>query len=158
MGATVELIYQYRQLVGRCDAGTGLDFDEIDTLNSVESQLPPQPPIEHDDWYTGETSEAIPAVLRGYRLNDDVDIVNLGPLGCVCRRAPFAEEGTTVEVVVEREAPAVSYRFKAEVRWMQDDGDDFALGLAFVGVPLQVRYSTSRERTATASPEAQVAA
>ena len=33
--------------------------------------------------------------------------------------------------------------------WLEDDGDDYALGLEFVGVPLQVRYATARElRTA----------
>lgn len=159
MGTTVELVYQYRQLVGRCDAGTGLDFDEIDTLTTVEHLLAAQPPIGANDWRTAEAEDAIPAVLRGPRLDDDIDITHLGPRGCVCRNAPYAEEGMTVELVIADSEATVSYRFKAQVTWLDDDGDDYALGLEFVGVPLQVRYSTARElREALSSPGDQVAA
>lgn len=159
MGTTVELVYQYRQLVGRCDAGTGLDFDEIDTLTTVESMLTTQPPIGEADWHTAEAQEAIAAVLRGPRLDDDVGIVNMGPHGCVCRSAPYADEGATVELVFEDGDAAVSYRFKAQVTWLQDDGDDFALGLEFVGVPIQVRYASTRELDGDArSPSGLVAA
>jgi hypothetical protein len=157
MGTTVALVYQYRQLMGRCDAGTGLDFDEIDTLTTLESMLTVQPPIGADDWRTMDASETFAAVLRGPRMNDDVDIVNLGPEGCVCRNAPYADEGVTVELLIADSGASVSYRFKAQVTWLDDDGDDFAIGLAFVGVPLQVRYATSREMTAV-SPSDQVAA
>jgi hypothetical protein len=146
MGTTVALVYQYRQLQGRCDAGTGLDFDEIDTFTTVESMLTAEPSMDEDDWRATDTRHALSAVLRGPRLNDDVDIVNLGPHGCVCRNAPYADEGVTVELVIA-DSEAVSYRFKAQVTWLDDDGDDFALGLAFVGVPLQVRYATAREVT-----------
>jgi hypothetical protein len=145
MGTTVALVYQYRQLKGRCDAGTGLDFDEIDTFTSVELQLETQPPLGVDDWHTVAAPETFAAVLRGPRLNDDVDIVNLGPQGCVCRNAPWADEGVTVELVIMDSVASVSYRFKAQVMWLDDDGDDFALGLSFVGVPLQVRHATARE-------------
>ena len=159
MGTTIELVYQYRQLVGRCDAGTGLDFDEIDTLTTVEHLLAVQPPIAASDWRTADTEDAIPAVLRAPRLNDDVDITHLGPSGCVCRNAPYAEEGMTVELVIADGEATVSYRFKAQVMWLEDDGDDYALGLEFVGVPLQVRYATARElRDALTSPQDQAAA
>lgn len=147
MGTTVALVYQYRQLKGRCEAGTELDFDDIDTFTAVESVLATQPPIGADDWRTAEAQETFRAVLRGPRLDDDVDIVNLGPYGCVCRNAPYADEGVTVELVIADSEAAVSYRFKALVTWLDDDGDDFALGLSFVGVPLQVRYATARELT-----------
>jgi hypothetical protein len=161
MGTTVALVYQYRQLTGRCDAGTGLDFDEIDTLTTVESMLATQPPIGANDWRTTDASEAasqsFAAVLRGPRMNDDVAIVNLGPQGCVCRNAPYADEGVTVELVIADSEAPVSYRFKAQVMWLDDDGDDFAMGLEFVGVPLQVRYATSREMAAVAPPD-QIAA
>lgn len=159
MGTTIELVYQYRQLVGRCDAGTGLDFDEIDTLTTVEHLLAVQPPIGASDWRTADAEDAIPAVLRAPRLNDDVDITHLGPSGCVCRNAPYAEEGMTVELVIGDCEEAVSYRFKAQVMWLEDDGDDYALGLEFIGVPLLVRYATARElRDALTSPQDQVAA
>lgn len=162
MGTTVALVYQYRQLVGRCDSGTGLDFDEIDTLTSVESMLDAQPPIGVSDWRTADVSGSFAAVLRGPRMNDDVDIVNLGPQGCVCRNAPYADEGVTVELVIMDSEASVSYRFKAQVMWLDEDGDDFVLGLEFVGVPLQVRHATSRDTgelvAPIVSPSGQVAA
>ncbi len=144
MGNTVETVYQYRQLLGRCATGSGLDFDEIDTLNEIEHQLPSQPSLDMKTWRLAlPTTEVVRAVLRGPRLDDDVMVVNLGPGGCVCRHAPYADEGITVELVFEHADNAISHRFKATVTWIDDDGDDFALGLEFVGVPLQVRYGTS---------------
>lgn len=144
MGNTLELVYQYRQLMGRCDAGTGLDIDEIGALALIEARLGAPPPTGAHDWLPATNAAGLAAVVRGHRLDDEVVLVNLGPDGCVCRRAPYAEEGSLVELVVDRGRrlgrPRISYRFKARVAWLQDDGDDFALGLAFEGVPVQVRY------------------
>ena len=146
MGKTLELVYQYRQLMGRFDAGTGLDIDEIGTLALIEARLGAPPSTDAHDWRSADSAEDMTAVVRGYRLDDEVVLINLGPDGCVCRRAPYAEEGRLVEIIVdgghEQGRPRVSYRFMARVTWLQDDTDDFALGLSFVGVPIQVRYRT----------------
>lgn len=141
MATVLELVYRYRQIMGRCEAGAGMDFDEIDALAALEAALPMPPSIQASGWSSHQIPVVARTVLRGPRLDDEVDLINLGPVGCVCRRAPYAEEGTTVELVIQADADTVTYRFKASVTWLDDDEeDDFALGLRFVGVPVQMRY------------------
>ena len=143
MPTVLELVYRYRQLMGRCETGAGMDFDQIDALAAVEAQLPAPPAIDASDWLGHQIPTAARTVLRGPRLDDEVSLINLGPVGCVCRRAPYAEEGTTVELIIGDSRIAACYRFKASVAWLADDEDDFALGLRFVGVPVQMRYPAS---------------
>jgi len=72
--------------------------------------------------------------VRGDRLNDRVDVVELGPGGFVCRHAPFIARGEIVELVLN--LADRSYRFRAVGKWLKDDGDDYQIGLAFIGVPI----------------------
>src|SRR5262245_49036526 len=74
------------------------------------------------------------ATMRGDHINDPIDIVELGPGGAVCRRAPFIARGEIVELIVDD--GDTSYRFRAQGKWLRDDGDDYRVGLAFVGVPV----------------------
>lgn len=145
MSTTLELVYRYRQIMGRCEAGAGMDFDEIDALAEIEAQLPAHPPIGASDWPSRQIPMAARTLLRGARLDDEVHLINLGPTGCVCRRAPYADEGTTVELVIDEPGTALTYRFMATVTWLDDDGDDFALGLELLGVPVQMRHRPGSE-------------
>src|SRR6185436_6511820 len=72
--------------------------------------------------------------MRGDHINDPIDIVEMGPGGLVCRRAPFIARGEIVEVVIDDGDK--SYRFRAQGIWLREDGDDYKVGLAFVGMPV----------------------
>jgi hypothetical protein len=74
------------------------------------------------------------ALLRGDRINDRVEVVEIGPGGLVVRGAPFVANGEHVEIVVEDGDK--SYRFGAEGVWMKDDGDDYKIGLELIGMPV----------------------
>src|SRR4051812_40885703 len=37
----VEVVFQYRTLVGKCDLGVGLDWDEIEQVTAIESAFEP---------------------------------------------------------------------------------------------------------------------
>jgi hypothetical protein len=50
------------------------------------------------------------------------------------RNAPFVAQGEQVELVME--AGDKSYRFRAEGVWLKDDGDDYRVGLALIGMPV----------------------
>jgi hypothetical protein len=134
MTTLLELVYVYRQLMGRCEAGFGLDFAHIDTVVDIEARFDPR--------RTPSAGQrvAIEATLRGGGHEDRVALVRMGPHGCVCREAPYADEGDVLEIVIEQPGRSHSYRFKARVAWLLDDADDFAIGFEFVGVPLLVRY------------------
>ena len=75
------------------------------------------------------------AVMRGDQINDAVAIVELGPGGLVCRQAPFIAKGEQVELVIED--GDYCYRFRAQGKWLRDDGDDYKVGLQFIGMPFR---------------------
>lgn len=140
MGTTLELVYKYRQLIGQCDAGYGLDFDGIDALMAIEALFAPDNPAS-----TQLASERVSmrAIVRNESLDDGVTVVRLGPTGGVCRQAPYVEEGDTIELVIDDVGESLSYRFKARVTSLRDDVcDDFAIDLEFIGVPLLVHYGS----------------
>jgi hypothetical protein len=139
---SLELVYQYRKLAGKCEAGLGLDVDEILELTALEAAMAPAPADRGGDPRSGRARADFSCRLRGaHGLNDRVRVTELGPGGLVCRQTPYVEEGATVEVVVDVPDRDVSYRFYAKVAWLREDvGDDFALGLDLVGAPLLLHH------------------
>jgi hypothetical protein len=132
----VEVVFQYRTLVGKCDLGVGLDWDEIEQMTAIESAF--EPSSDDRRMKAGRKFRREPVkmtgLLRGDRIHDQVDVVEIGPGGVVVRRAPFIAHGEHVEVVLDDGDN--SYRFCAEGVWMKDDGDDYKVGLVFVGMPV----------------------
>jgi hypothetical protein len=146
--SALDLVFQYRLLVGKCDAGRGLEIDEIDELTAIEAQFAPT----DDDIRAAEGRRFrrervdFEAILKGGPLNDTVRVSELSPGGLVCRAAPYADDGQLLEIVFEDARRALSYRFKARVQWLRDDvGDDFQLGLELIGIPVLVHYGVGRD-------------
>jgi hypothetical protein len=141
MTALLEFVYTYRQLMGRCEAGLGLDFENIETIMEIEARF------DRRRSPSAGQRVALVATLRGERHEDQVALVRMGPHGCVCREAPYAHEGEVLEILVADPGRNHSYRFKVRVAWLVDDvGDDYAIGFEFVGVPVLVRYGAATER------------
>jgi hypothetical protein len=130
--SAIETIFQYRTLIGKCELGIGLDWDEIQQITDIESELVLDRG-RSGRRYKRETVE-LSGIVRGDRINDRVAITELGPGGLVCRRSPFIARGEVVELVLDLEDR--SYRFRAIGKWLRDDGDDYQIGLAFIGVPI----------------------
>lgn len=132
----VEVVFQYRTLMGKCELGVGLDWDEIEQVTAIESAF--EPTSDDRRMKTGRRfrREAIKlgALLRGDRINDRVEVVEIGPGGVVVRNAPFVANGEHVEIVIQDGDR--SYRFGAEGVWLKDDGDDYRVGLALIGMPV----------------------
>ena len=127
----VETIFQYRTLIGKCELGVGLDWEEIDQVSVIEHAF--RPTEKDGRRFRRETVEIV-GLMRGDRINDRVDIVEIGPGGLVCRRAPFIARGEQIELVIEDGER--SFRFRAQGVWLKDDGEDYKVGLAFVGMPV----------------------
>ncbi|MBA3540161.1 MAG: PilZ domain-containing protein [Deltaproteobacteria bacterium] len=126
----------------------GLDWDEIEALGDIESSFAPS---DDDHRMTSgrrfrREATKLTAVMRGDRINDRVEIVEMGPGGLVCRHAPYVARGELVEIVID--AGDQSYRFTAQGVWLKDDGDDYRVGFALVGMPVAIRTVTlSRHHT-----------
>lgn len=133
----LEIVFQYRTLLGKCDLGVGLEWEEIDQLTQIESLFAPSP---DDQRKAGRrfrrAATKLTALLRGDRINDRVELVEMGPGGFVVRDAPFIARGEIIEVIVD--AGDDSYRFSAQGAWIKDDGDDYRVGLALIGMPVRL--------------------
>ena len=140
----VETIFQYRTLIGKSELGCGLDWDEIEAVTVIEHTF------GLDRGKSGRRFKrhavAIKGLLRGDRINDRVDVVEIGPGGLVCRNAPFVARGEQVEIVID--LGERSLRFQARGVWLKDDGDDYRVGLVFVGMPICLNLVQLSARTA----------
>jgi hypothetical protein len=134
----VETVFRYRTLQGKCDLGIGLDWDEIEQLIAMEHAFAPS--VDDRRLASGRKFRREPVqltgLMRGDRIHDRIDIVELAPGGIVIRNSPFVARGEQVEIVIE--SGDDSFRFCAEGVWLRDDGDDYKVGLVFRGMPICV--------------------
>ena len=140
----LDLVYQYRVLLGKCASGAGLTVDEIDQLTLLEATFA----AGEDDLRAAEGRRfrrervALTAVMRGGALHDAVTVSELAPGGLVLRGAPYVEAGTMVDLTIDDSDGHRSYRFKGRVQWVGDDvDDDFRLGVELTGAPVMIRYT-----------------
>ncbi len=150
----VEVVFQYRSLIGKCELGVGLDWDEIEQMTAIESAFAPT----SDDrrMKTGRKfrreATKLSALMRGDRINDRVEVSEMGPGGLICRSAPFVARGEMVEIVIDDGDH--SYRFRAQGVWLKDDGDDYRVGLqlsACRSACIAWRSRSTRRTSSTAS-------
>jgi hypothetical protein len=132
----VEVVFQYRSLVGKCELGVGLEWDEIEQMTVIESAF--EPTADDRRMKLGRRfrreSVKLTAMLRGDRINDRVELVEFGPGGAVVRNAPYVARGEQVELVIDDGDR--SYRFRAKGIWLKDDNDDYRVGLELLGMPV----------------------
>jgi hypothetical protein len=132
----LETVFQYRTLVGKCDLGVGLDWDEIDEVTSIEAMFEATSEDRRQNAFRRFRRETVrmTGVMRGDRIHDRIDIVEMCLGGMVIRNAPYVAKGEQVEIVIE--IGELSYRFRAQGVWLKDDGDDYRVGLALIGMPV----------------------
>jgi hypothetical protein len=132
----VDVVFQYRSLIGKCELGVGLEWDEIEQVTAIESAF--EPTADDRRMKTGRRFRReqvkLSALLRGDRINDRVEMVEFGPGGAVVRNAPYVARGEQVELVIEH--GDMSYRFRAQGVWLKDDNDDYRIGLELLGMPV----------------------
>jgi hypothetical protein len=140
----VDIVFQYRSLVGKCELGVGLEWDEIEQVTAIESAFEPTADdrrMKNGRRFRREQVK-LTGLLRGDRINDRVDVTELGPSGAVIRNAPYVAKGEIVELVLENDD--LSYRFRARGVWLKEDGDDYRVGLALIGMPVCLHKVTLR--------------
>jgi hypothetical protein len=136
----VETVFEYRTLLGKCDLGCGLDWDEIEAVGRIEHAFA----TSQGDVRRYRRQEVdLEGVVRGDQINDAIAVVELGPGGLIIRHAPFIARGEQVEIVIED--GEYSYRFRAIGKWLKDDGEDYKVGLAFIGMPVRLHKVALRK-------------
>jgi hypothetical protein len=148
----LQTVFQFRTLLGKCDLGVGLEWDEIDHMSRIEHAFASN---TGDGRRYRRQAVELSALMRGDQIHDRVDVVEMGPGGLVCINAPFIARGELVELVIaspgsagaRSEANAErsliddgedSYRFVARGVWLKDEGNDYRVGLRFVGMPVKL--------------------
>jgi hypothetical protein len=134
----VEVIFRYRTLIGKCELGLGLDFDEMTQVAAIERAFEGL----RTRRFRRESVE-LSVVLRGDRFHDRVELVELGPGGFVCCGAPYVAHGEAVELTVE--IGEHCYRFGARAVWIKEDGDDYRIGFEMVGMAVRLRRVAFRK-------------
>lgn len=132
----LEDVFHYRTLIGKCELGVGLEWEEIELVSALESRFEPAPcdKQQHPSRKFRREPVRMVGVMRGDRINDRVDIIELGLGGMVVRNAPYVARGEQIELVID--IGELSYRLRAKGVWLKDDGDDYRVGLAFIGMPV----------------------
>jgi hypothetical protein len=143
MSTALELVYEYRHLMGKCRTGAGLTLDEIEAVEAIEGLFAPGATT-----FEGQNSglaSRLTAVLRGgpRQLWDKVELVSAQLDLVVLRASVFLEPGAVVELQVEDDELRLSYRFKGRVMSFGDDRGALApshrIVLELIGLPLLVR-------------------
>ena len=127
----LETVFQYRTLIGKCELGVGLDWDEIDHVIRIEQAFAAD---RTDGRRFRRQLVELTGIMRGDMINDRVDVIEMGPGGLVARDAPFVAKNELIEIVIEDGDK--SYRFRARGVWLREDGDHYRVGLAFEDMPV----------------------
>lgn len=130
MSTALELVYQYRQLLAKCESAAGLSLDEIELFATLEQLIDSSQP------------RPVPGQLRTRRFADAVSIAVIGREGLICTGCDHVESGQLVELRFEDEELSLSYRFSARVDWIRERDDGTCdVGMRWEGPPLLVRKS-----------------
>ena len=130
----LETVFQYRTLAGKCDLGVGLEWDEIEAAACIEHDVAS---TAGDGRQHKRHAVELVAFMRGDQINDRVNVVEISAGGLVVTNAPFVTKGEVVELVMD--VGDEQYRFIAHGVWQREDGDDYRIGLRFVGMPVRLR-------------------
>lgn len=148
MTTALELLYEYRHLMGKCRSGAGLDMDEIQAVDAIEALFADDAGKTESDPQRGLTT-----VIRGSKLCDEVKLESILLDRLVVAGCPWVEASAAVEVIIDDPELLLSYRFRGTVAWTRDDDKGrLVVGIELVGVPVLVRRGPKTARSLVAVP------
>jgi hypothetical protein len=150
MTTALELLYEYRHLMGKCRSGAGLDMDEIQAVDAIEA-------LFADDAGRSDTAQpaGLTTLVRGTKLCDEVKLESILLDRLVVTGCPWVEAAAAIEVIIEDPELLLSYRFRGNVAWTREDGKGrLSVGIELVGMPVLVRRGPKSARPLANAPAA----
>ncbi|HEY8146181.1 MAG TPA: hypothetical protein VIG06_26050 [Kofleriaceae bacterium] len=147
MTTALELLYEYRHLMGKCRSGAGLDMDEIQAVDAIEA-------LFADDAKSDSAQPAgLTTVVRGAKLCDEVKLESILLDRLVVGGCPWVDSSAAIEVIIEDAELRLSYRFRGQVAWTRDDSKGrLSVGIELVGAPVLVRRGPRSSRALASMP------
>lgn len=150
MSTALELVYEYRHLMGKCRAGAGLSMEEVEAVEVIEGLFAGgAAPFER-------AGPPLAATVRSgrHRLCDRVELLSADLDQVAVELAAFVEPGLGVELSIEDSELRLSYRFKCRVLSVDEDlsSGRQRVVLELLGAPLLVRRGPRSVRDAKSMP------
>lgn len=134
----LELAYEYRHLMGKCQSAHGLSMEEALTLDGIAALFASDAGADAHK----ENAESLSATLRvrGGRISDQVRLARVRLDQLELEGCAWLDPDTAVELVIEDSELRLSYRFKARVAWAREQKNGTtSLGIELLGAPVLVR-------------------
>lgn len=148
MTTALELLYEYRHLMGKCGSGAGLDMDEIQAVDAIEALF-----AEDAARTSAADAGGLTTVVRGSKLCDEVQLESILLDRLVVKGCPWVDSSAAIEVMIEDPELLLSYRFRGKVSWTRDDGEGrLVVGIELQGVPVLIRRGPKTSRPLATVP------
>lgn len=157
MSDLIKCVYDYRNLLGRKELlRMRLDAAELHRLAGIERLLEWRPdecgglanmPLALRRRFS-RFDMRVPATVKVGELSQPIVLVNLGAGGAVVEPAPSLRRGELSVLKVRCTSLGREFHFPVQAKWLSESsilpGRRSTMGLAFVGVPIELRFGTGR--------------
>lgn len=135
MSDMIRTIYHLRLLQQKQENREGLTMDEVVDLEKYEADLQGE---EFGRRYQ-RLDLKISALIRHPGKDSLVQVMDLSPGGMRLSGCPKLSTGDTIDMHL-RESKERSFRFRAQIMWIREHGEQSMAGVRFVGRPLQINH------------------
>jgi len=134
-------VYEYRKLLARRELlGHRLDVESRARLGALETLFAADPDEQHRRRYA-RCEVSVPATVKASGRVQAVRVVNVGGGGFCVAPAPSLRPGERAVVRIVSSESGAEYHYPVQALWVRRTDGDSAMGLPFVGAPLQVTTS-----------------
>ena len=141
MSDVLQHVFEYRKLLARRDLlGQRLDEESRTRLDALERLFAASPHDEHRRRHA-RCDVSVPATVKAGGRIQAVQVVNVGGGGLCVVPAPRLQPGERAVVRIISRENHLEYHYPVQAQWVDRNTESSAMGLPFVGAPLQVSSS-----------------
>jgi len=131
-------VFEYRKLLARRELlRARFDTESKDRLEALERLFASDPGEEHRRQHA-RCDVSVPATIKAGGRIQRVEVVNVGGGGICVAPAPRLSPGERAVVRIVAADKCSEYHYPVQALWVERDDTLSAMGLPFVGAPLQV--------------------